>query len=320
MAITDLIKVQIGQAAAWGDVTAATAKVMGITDATLSAVEPVHHTEKSNWMRPSRLAVQTGFYGEGSFSMDLSYEDLLYPLDNFFSQCTPAGTVWTYNPPLLSAVTTPNHYSIEVGATDAGYTASGALITELNISGEAAGIWTGTFPFVCEDVDDQAMTAALVDRAVELIRMADTTLQLDAWGTAAGTAAASASTLISFALNVKNGRHLKTFAGALQPTAYGETKWSGTLTTVLEFNAIGKAIVDALLTPVLTQRAIRIGATSAGKYARIDFYGTLIDGTTLFEDRDGNITVSLTWEGTYQPTQGTWMVIAIDNDFAGALV
>jgi hypothetical protein len=36
-------------------------------------------------------------------------------------------------------------------------------------------------------------------------------------------------------------------------------------------------------------------------------------------DRDGNITVSLTWDGTYQPTQTTWMVIAIDNDFAGPL-
>ena len=45
------------------------------------------------------------------------------------------------------------------------------------------------------------------------------------------------------------------FAGDLQPTNWGDTQWTGTLTTVLEYeDAVGsdvKAIVDARLGPAL---------------------------------------------------------------------
>ena len=96
-------------------------------------------------MYPSDLIANTGFYGEGSVSMDLSYEHILFPLDNFFTQCVPVGTVWTYTQP-TTAITVPNHYTLEIGAldavADAGYDADGVLFTELNISGEAGGVWT----------------------------------------------------------------------------------------------------------------------------------------------------------------------------------
>src|SRR5512139_929601 len=320
MAITDLKKVQSGQEVAWGTTLAATGKWMGVTDVTLTAVDPIYHLEKSGFMRPSAQTALVDSSAEGTVEMDLSYEDIVYPLDNFFSQCTPAASVWTYTPP-TTAITTPNFYTLEIGGTDFAYEACGVLFNDITISGEAAGIWHGSFGFVAKDIHAEALTA-LTDRTVEMIRMADTAIHFDVWGTAAGTAAASAATLISFELNITNGKHLKTFAGGLQPAAWGETQWGGQLTIVCEFNAVAKAIVDALLaaTPAMQQRAIRIAATSGGKYARLDFYGTLIDGVELFGDRDGNVTVELVWAGTWEPTVSDWLEIIIDNDFAGPLV
>jgi len=321
MAVSDLIKVQCGQAAAWGTTANASAKIMGVTDAKLQVVSETHHTEAAGRMYPSDLIANTGFSGEGSISMDLSYEHILFPLDNFFSQAVPAATVYTYAQP-TTAITAPNHYTLEIGAldavADAGYDADGVLFTELNISGEAGGVWTGEFPFICEDVTNAAATV-LADTVVELIRMADTTIHFDAWHTAAGTAAATAATLVSFELHVANGRHLKTFAGGIQPLGWGETQWSGTLTTVLEYNAATKAIVDAMLAPALVQRAIEIEAIStlaAANIATIHFYGTLVNGVELFSDRDGNITVSLEWEGTWDSTQADWLEIIVDSTLA----
>lgn len=321
MAVTDLIKVQCGQGAAWGTTAAASAKIMGVTDATLEVVADTHHTEATGRMYPSQLMAYTAFSGKGSISMDLSYEHILFPLDNFFSQAVPAATVYTYVAP-TTAITAPNHYTLEIGAldatADAGYDADGVLFTELNIKGEAGGVWTGEFPFICEDVT-AAVATVLADTSVELIKMADTTIHFDTWGTAAGTAAATAATLISFDLHVENGRHLKHRGGTMQPPDWGEGQWSGTLTTVVEYNVATKAIADGLLTPALVQRAIEIEAIStlvAANIATIHFYGTLVDGVKLFEDKDGNIALSLTWEGTWEPTQADWLEIIIDSTLA----
>jgi hypothetical protein len=321
MAVTDLVKVQIGQQADLETPAAATAILMGVTDAHLQVVSEEHHVAKSGWYYPSSHISQVAFSGEGSISMDLSYEDIIFPFDNFFDEEAPVGTVWTYTAP-VDAQIDPNYYTIEFGDDGAGtaaeFEAAGCLFTELNIKGEAGGIWTGTFPFVCVDVDDLAMTGALGDRAVELIRMSDTDIHLDAWGTAAGTAAASADTLISFELHVEKNLHLKTFAGDMNPTAWGDGQWTGTLKTVLEHNAVSDALIDALLAPGLVQRAIEIEAIGpvSASFVTIHFYGTLVNGVKLFDDREGNVVVSLEWEGTYDPTQADWLEIIVDNGVA----
>jgi hypothetical protein len=122
--------------------------------------------------------------------------------------------------------------------------------------------------------------------------------------------------LISFDLNVSTGRHLKQFAGSLQPTAWGDTQWRGTLTTVVEFEADAKGIVDALVAPGLVQRLIQIVATSGTHSATIQFAGTLVNGVELFTDRDGNITVSLEWQGTYNDTVSGWFDVDVVNSTA----
>jgi hypothetical protein len=174
-------------------------------------------------------------------------------------------------------------------------------------------VWTGSFPFIAADADDNAM-AVLADRSVELIRMADTVFSVSTW--AAGVWNAVADTLISFSLSVQNGRHLKFFGGDLLPQAWGDTAFTGTLETVCEFNASAKAYVDALLAPALVQRRLRLLATSGTNIVQIDFAGTLDSGTELFSDRDGNITVALNWVGTYNPTATNWLSFSVTNGIA----
>lgn len=319
MPVTDLIKVQMGQEGTWGTCVAATAKLMGVTEATLEIVDEVHQTEKSGFYYPSDLVAEVSFMGEGSITMDLTYEDILYPLENFFDAiethtATATGPwTWSYDAPTTTTVT-PQHLTIEFGAPDAEYEACGVLFTELNISGEAGGVWVGEFPFLCADIDDAAMATgtAVADRAVELIRMADTELYMDTW-THTGARTKIDDTLVSFELHVENGRHAKVFAGSVQPDDWGDTQWTGTLTTVLEFNASGKAIVDALLAPALVQRMLRIVGTSGAKSVTLDFDGTLVNGAELFSDRDGNVTVELEWQGTYNDTNTNWLGVDVVN-------
>jgi len=143
---------------------------------------------------------------------------------------------------------------------------------------------------------------------------------MDSWASATIGATELAATLISAELTVNPGRHLKTFVGSVTPEAYGENRWEGQLVTVLEFNSSAKAIVDALLAPALVQRQIRIratqGATTAYRLAQIDFAGTLVDGAELFGDRDGNMTVSLTWNGTVNTVWDNWFAAKVTNELS----
>jgi len=335
MPVTDLVKAQVDVEATWGVCGTADHLLMGITDATLNIMDSVHQVERSGWYYPSDLVAQVQQHGEGSLSIDLSYEEILYMLDNFFDAETPAtsttttGTVtytyynWAYDAPTDTTVT-PSPLTIEFGAPNAQYQACGLLFTELNISGEAGGVWTGTFPFLAQEVNTVTM-ATVTDSAVELIRMADTEIYMDTWAGTIGTTKKD-DALISFDLSVTSGRHLKQFGGELEPQDWGDTQWTGTLTTVLEFTAAVKSHVDDLLDPTATpiQRMIRIQADNDAtavsgndRIATIDFYGTLVDGVELFGDRDGNVTISLTWQGTWNDTDSAWLGFDIKNVVTG---
>lgn len=337
MAVTDLVKVQVEVETAF--CTTATTHcgpadhlLMGVTDATLNIMDQVHLVERSGHLYPSDLTAQVAQSGEGSVSMDMSYEDCLYVLNNFFDAATVSTSTtttgtgpstftygnWAFDAPGDTAVT-PGYLTIEFGAPSAEYEACGVLFTELNISGEAGGVWTGTFPFIAQQVNAATM-ASLSDSTVELMRMADTDLYIDTWAGTIGTTL-MADTLISFDLSCTNGRHFKTFAGELLPQAWGDTQWSGTLTIVAEFNATGKAKVDAILARTgVVQHMIRIECDNGsgpgdGTHREfiLDFYGTLVDGAELFSDRDGNITVSLTYQGTYNDTDSQWLSFDVKN-------
>lgn len=323
MPATALRKIQLGkQTGGLSTAVAATVRLMAVTDAEVSIVDEVLQPEELGIVAPMSQAAQVEQHAEGSWTQQASYQDLAYLLHGVFGtvgSSAAANTTYVWKHAVaVSTTPTPFLYTIEYGAPSAEYQVTGGILNNLEISGEAGGIWEASVEVLGKAVVAEALTTGLDIRAVDLIRMADTTFKVDTWTGTMGTTAVDA-TLISFAANFSPQYHLKTFAGSLTPTSYGADRWEGTLETVLEFNASAKAYVDALLSGKV-QRLIQIEATTGSgttaREATIQFAGTLVDGATLFEDRDGNITVSLNWKGTYNSTFGGWLTVKTKNELS----
>ncbi len=310
----------------WGASTKApTAKLMGLTDASLSIAQTVDTPELVGTLAPGTVAAQSEYHGEGSVEQRASYQDICYWLDGIFgpARASAAGTsLYTYNyiAP-ISASTTPQHYTVNFGTTDAAYEMDGAIVNNLSIGIEAGQIWTVSVDLLGHSISTAAISTC-ADRTVDLIRASDTTVYMDAWTSQTIGSTELAATLISADLTVNPGRHLKTFVGSITPEAYGENRWEGQLVTVLEFNSSAKSIVDTLVGPNLVQRQIRLKATQGSgtstRLAQIDFAGTLVDSVELFGDRDGNMTVSLTWNGTVntQWPVDSWCKVKVTNNLS----
>ena len=306
-------------ASTWGSAARATVQLIGVNDANLQIVDEVHQGEPQGWLAPAISSAQVSQHGEGSITQDCSYQDICYWLDGAFGKATAsaaAGTqyVRNYSAP-LNAISSPQTYTMEFGTTDASYRLNGALPATLTISGEAGGVWELSCDLIGQKIETVTMsTAPSSTRAVQLVRMADTSFKVGAWANSTHTTVDA--TLISFDLTASPGRHLKQFAGSLYPGSHGETRWEGQLETVLEFNSSAKAYVDGLLSG-LVQRRIRLtgtGTPAANRIAQIDFAGTLVDGAELWSDRDGNMTVSLTWNGTYNANLANWLKVKVTNE------
>lgn len=314
-------KIQIGKegAATWGGDVAATVRLIGVTDASLQVVDNVVQSEQLGYLMPAVTSAQTQTHAEASVTQDATYQDITYWLDGVFGAATGsanAGTQYVYHyVAATSAVVTRPTYTMEYGATNAEYGMLGAVPTSMEISMEAGGVWQTVVQLVGKDAEAEAMTTGLAIRTVQHIKSADTAFEVGAWANSTYTAVAG--TLISANLTINPGVHVKQFLGSLNPASFGETRWEGQLTTVLEFNTTAKAYVDGLFSG-LVQRRFKIEAsqTNPTRKATIYFAGTLVDGATLFEDRDGNMTVSLTWNGTYSSTLTNWLQIEVTHEDA----
>ncbi len=310
----------------WGASTKTpTVKLMGLTEATVSIVPTVDTPALVGTLAPGTVAALAEIHGEGAIEQRASYQDICYWLDGIFGPATAsaaANTTYTYNyiAP-LSASTKPSHYTVNFGTTNACYEMDGAIPNNLTIGIESGQVWTMGVELLGHSVTTAAVGTS-ADRTVDLIKASDTTVYIDSWTTSTMGTTTVAATLISAELTINPGRHLKTFVGSITPADYGENRWEGQLVTVLEFNATAKAYVDSLANSSLVQRQIRLKAsTGTGTTARLcqlDFAGTLVDNVELFGDRDGNMTVSLTWNGTVNTKWATdsWIRAKVTNNLS----
>ena len=204
-------------------------------------------------------------------------------------------------------------YTVEYGTAGALYKLVGAMFTKMSIKGTAGKTWEVSADLLGKQVSVLASMAALADRTATLISMGDTSLAIDTAGGTAGTTAVAA-TLIDFELQVDTKRHLKQFAGNILPTNWGEDRWSGSLKMTLEFNASSKAYVDALVAPGIVSKLVEIkGTTGASQAVIIDFCGVVNKGTELFKDRNGNMTVELSFDPLAAGTLANWLKITVTN-------
>jgi len=315
--------VQLAHETAWATaVSTASVKLAGVTDASLDVVPDVYQPTFVGTLAPSIVTTLMAEHGEMSISQAMSYQDICYWLGGVFGTATAsaaASTTYVYNyEAALETVTTAPSYTVQYGYSGTEYTLEGALATNLNITGEAGGVWEGRVDLLGRAVTTLAMTTGLDTRDVDIIHMSDTKFYITPWTQSTVSGTEASATLISFDLTANPQRHVKYFAGSINPGAHGDSNWQSQLTTVLEFNATAKALVDELTDPGLVQRQLRLkAATGTGTTAReatIDFAGTVVDNVTLFGDRDGNMTVSLTWNGTYNSNLENFIKAKVRNE------
>lgn len=318
--------VQISSAeGTWGSTQAATIKLHGITDASLKSVDMVEIVPSAGMYGPGGAANTQAQSGEGRTSLTMTYEEAPRILNAFFTaigQTTSTGAPYNYpyTAPVGSSQAVAT-YTMEYGTSGNAYRAPGSVGKHLNITGEAGGFWAGSVDWISKQIvaATSGLSSGPSDRTVTPIRMADTTLYVDAFSTATMGGSAVSATLIAFALDIETNRHLKQFAGSLYPASWGEGKWDGTLAITAEFNASAKAWVDEALgtTGATVSRQVRIGATEGSsasvKTFNLDFGGIKTGGETLFTDRDGNMTVALTFAGRYTTALSNWFLANVQN-------
>ena len=316
MPSTALRVAQYGIETTWGTAVVATRKMMGLSDVKFKEKNKTIVTPVTGTYAPGTTAALVGQSGEVTVSGVATYEELIWYFDSLFSKVTaPTGTgpyVYAYAAP-TSADATPRLFTVEFGTTGALYKAAGALTSKFKISGAAQDYWKFQADYMAKSIATLTSLAALSDNTVTSINAMDTACYIDDWGGTIGTTAIT-GTLIDFDLEVTTGRHLKQFVGdGVNPTNWGDKQWQGTLTTTLEFNSTAKAYLDALIGGTLTQRQIRLKATSGTSIVQIDFAGTLDNDIDMFGDRDGNMTVQLKWAGTNNVTLGNWLKASVTN-------
>lgn len=323
MPATALKVVQLGKepAGTWGSAARATVRLIGVTDVEMTPDQEIYQPPELGRLYPANVTDEVAQSASGSIKQDGLYQDICYWLDGVFGPATgSAGTgtayIRNYAAP-IAAKSSPRSYTVEYGSTAAPVKMLGALPAKLTIESEAGKVWTVACDLIGQKLAALAglSTAGVTStRSVQLIRAADTVFAVGAWANSTYTNVSA--TLISFSLAVDPKRHLKAFHGSINPGSHGEDRWEGTLTTVLEFNATASGYVTALLSGKV-QRRIKLTATgtpAANRIAVVEFAGTLVEGVKLFEDRDGNITASFKWNGTYSSTLGNWLKAKITNE------
>lgn len=317
----------------YGSTGTVNVRLMGIEDASLTPKPTVEQVNSIGYLGPSPIAALVAAHGEGSLSGKATYEDMPRVFNGFFAAISvststaPPPYVYPYAAPQAStqAIYT---YTVEYGTTGAAYRAPGSLFSKLNIKGEAGKLWEYQVDTLHQAIipTTSGLSTSISDRAVNPIRMADTTLYVDAFSTGTIGSTAQANTLISFDATIDTKRHLKTFAGSIYPTDWGEGTWDLSLKIVAEFNASAKGWVDATLgtggtiAPALLQKQIRISATqgvaSSASYrlTQLDFAVTHMDGEKLFDDREGNMTVALSFKGQISTALGNWFAASFSNN------
>lgn len=143
---------------------------------------------------------------------------------------------------------------------------------------------------------------SLADRALEIIRMADTKLYIDAAGATIG-ATELATSLIDFSFKATTGRHLKMLGGSLYPSDHGYNSIGGGVDVTVENTAAVKTLVDVMKNGSVKKALLRIEAISGSKGMRLD-RAVVLAPIPSWGDRSGNKTRKLKFEIVRDVTAG----------------
>ena len=317
MAVSRLKAVQLGKESQWGTPVAATMKMPTLTEPSVQRRATIWQSDFYGVVGPGQVQTEEQHSAEASIGFAGAYELGPYPFASFWGDNAPTGTgpyTYTYTGPYDNVPSSVRSNTIEYGPPGAFYQLAGALTSQVSISGEIGQPWQFSWNLLAKTVTPLANPAALAFLSVNLIRMADTVLYIDDWGGTFGSTQITAA-FISFEVEFNSERHLKFFAGDVEPSAWGDGGFSGSLRLTLEFNSSTKNQLDAIMSG-LASKLIRIKATSGSNVAQIDFAGTYDGEPSLFPDRDGNVTLELNMIPRYSADAGYWAQVSFTNSLS----
>jgi len=305
-----LRRVQLGQQSAFGTPVAATSILRGVRDGSVT----INHNDavvEELGRTVSDLVIVSQRHAEGELELQCTYEDILYGLFGLFGPVAPSGGARTFNAPVVN-YTAPQIYTIEYGAPGAEYRVVGGIIREWTLRYEANAGVTESWAFIGRAVQANTLTGSLPTRIVTPVLSRHASWFVDNVGTPHGTTQIL-GTVIEAELSINTNRHLKMFDGS-QPLTWGEGRWEAQLSITAEFNATAKAWVDALLSDRVA-RNIRVNfvETAGSRELRIDFVGLIAEAPELFSDRDGNMTVEVTFKAIVDAPLNNWLQIRTIN-------
>jgi hypothetical protein len=313
MPATHLRRVQLGQQTAFATPVAATSILRGVTDVSVT----LNHNDmvvEELGRSVSDLVVVSQRHAEGELELQTTYEDVLYGLFGLFGPVAPSGGARTFNAPVTSYAP-PRIYTIEYGAPGAEYRVVGGILKEWTLRYEANAGVTESWSFIGRSVQANALTGSLPTRVVTPVLSRHASWFVDFINTQHGTTQVP-GTVIEAEWNINTNRHLKMFEGS-QPLDWGEGRWEAQLRMVVELNISGKSWADNLLT---NYSAYNIRAnfveTANVRELRIDFVGMNGEPIEYFGDRDGNMTVELTFKALVAGPLNNWLQIRTINGVA----
>ena len=262
-------------------------------------------------------------HGEGVLKMDATYEQINIPLSMAMPYVDPTsgnGAPYTYAWPLPYS-TSPATYLWTIEYIDSGPVNGGGnyvvrlidtIATGLTISGEAGAGWQVEAELAGTTIDlpDNLSSNVTLDETVTPIKMAETTLHVDALYANIGDT--TLEEFISFNWKLEGLKHIKQFAGSLYPNSKGYGRWTTTLELVLEVSAAeAQTFADAILTTDLYAVRIR-GYVDANDSCIIDGMYMVNDVSTL-DDRDGNNIIKITLLGQKDTLDNTGVITVITD-------
>ncbi len=315
---TDLEQVQIGKEVTWGTAVTPTAK-LGLIES--CEITPEVEGESLPDIRGSLAGgyVQTlnKHSGSGSVQGTASYEDLQYWLESLFGIVTPSGAgpyVYAGVAP-LTTVPTRRMLTVVKGQSGSVYKMAGGLVDELTISGESNAPWKFDAKLLGKVVSSGAL-AVLSDRTQSPIHANHTSLYIDAVGGTIGTTLIN-SAFFSFELALKANISLVPGVGSLNPVAYVDRAYTGSLKLSLEVDTTTAAYLASILGSSLLQQQVRIKATTGvSQIAQLDFAGGHLSAPAIFTDTDGVVSIDLEMERVYNSALGNWFKSSITNSVA----
>lgn len=312
--------VQIGTQSVWGTGVAATARLMGIEDLTITpVVNSIVIPSLNGQLTRGNVAEIVEINGKANINGAVSFEDLPYWFDNIFGQATPSGGGPYTRAYAAPAGTDPTRriLSLYKGYSSTVYRLVGGLVNEFTIKGEVGAPVTFEAALVGAKVEG-ATLASLSDRDVNYALPHNIDLYIDDFGGAVGTTQITGLTHLTFELKLMPNIALDKGLGSQAATGYHPDTFTGSLSLGLELAATTKAYLDDIIAASATlTKQVRLDIARGTDQIIFDFAGAIIESPNAIDEADGMVSLNLNFEDLKDNTGlGNWFESTIINDVA----